>query len=251
MSCRRSRSGEQELGCAARAADGRVDHPEDAPAVVGECRARLTNRGAEQKWVVRRTRPAQLELRLDERDRLRVRGKLNLLELRYGLDEREVGDVDRDDVDRFGDHCERQVAEVRALEVHHSRIATERTEQLAVSGVDGVDTEGSGPEEDLREASGGRADIERNDAANLDAEGIERRLELAPTAQRSLPANSDRSARAHEGIRIRSHEPVDDDLTRADPRLGIVEVGMRPRKLVHESAQTPSGLAQRCLLSDA
>jgi len=102
--------------------------------------------------------------------------------LRHGFGEREVGDVDRDDVDCFRDECACQSAEVRALEVHHARVAPERTEQLAVADVDRVHATRALPKKDPREAAGRRADVERDAAVNVHAEGSEGCLELATAA---------------------------------------------------------------------
>src|SRR5207248_6685347 len=83
----------------------------------------------------RRGKPAEtkLELRLDERDGVGARRKRDAVELRHGLAQRKVRDVDRDHVDNVWDKQAIERAEVRGLEIHDTGIAAQPSAQLPVA----------------------------------------------------------------------------------------------------------------------
>jgi hypothetical protein len=91
----------------------------------------------------RRRGQPELEHRLHKRDQLRLRTDLEWLELRSRVGDREVGEVDRDHVHGLGGERPVEVAEVDALEIDDASVVSQRAEQLAVAGVDGVDARGS------------------------------------------------------------------------------------------------------------
>src|SRR5438132_3700063 len=146
---------EEELDGAAGAADRREHRPADEPAGRPGARGRALERGAELVRPARRTGERELELRLHQRDQVRMCVEVDPVELRKRVGEREVGEVDGDEVDRLRHEPARQLAEVRALEVHDARIGAQRAEELAVTRVDGVHAGRSPLEQDRGEAAGG------------------------------------------------------------------------------------------------
>jgi len=73
-----------------------------------------------------------------------------------------------------------QVADVAAIEDEHPRIGGDPRGELAVADVDAEDPRGPTLEENVREASGRRAHVERYPAGGVDTEGVERVASLSP-----------------------------------------------------------------------
>ena len=124
---------------------------------------------------------ADLELRLDERDEGGAgAGERERRRQRLGeRDEREVGD---DEVGRR--HVAGgEVAGVQALDRVHPRVGGERRRELAVADVDGPDLGGAAGEQDLGEAAGRGAEVERDGARRVEAEDVERVHELQRAAR--------------------------------------------------------------------
>jgi hypothetical protein len=121
---------------------------------------------------------AKLELRLDERDRVRVVGEADVFELGHGVAQREIGEVERYEFDLVRDEFRVQVAKVGAFEVDHSRVLPQRSKKLPVASVDGIDAARAGVEEYACEAADRRADVERDSVADADIESAECRPEL-------------------------------------------------------------------------
>ena len=102
----------------------------------------------------------KLEHRLDEPYEISVSGDTDPFELGDRFAEREVRDVDGHEVDSVGHERLVEVADVRRLEIDHTSVLPQRTEQLAVTGVNCVDASRAAREELRREPAGGRANVE-------------------------------------------------------------------------------------------
>jgi hypothetical protein len=209
------------------------------------------DRVGQGRSVLRRPGEPELELWLDERNGRGIGRELDRAELRDGVRDRQVREVDRHDVDRVRHELARELAEVRPLEVDDPLVEAQRAEQLPVPRIDGIDTLRARVEQHTREPARGGADVEGYAPIDVQRERSESCAQLRFATQDDVEANDDRYARADERRRIRAHDPIDRDLARANASLGIVEVWMRPRELVDERAQARPGLAQRCLLSVA
>ena len=126
---------------------------------------------------------AGLELRLDQRDdvagRCRAERGSDRPEDERKRDER---DVDRGDGDRLGKGRRGERACVGPLHRDDPGILPERLGQLAPTDIEGVDADGAALEEDVGEAPGRGADIERDHPARVDLERIQRRRQLVATA---------------------------------------------------------------------
>ena len=146
---------DEELDRASGAALGRLRGRDDVPACRLDPRDRVRERLREQLPLARRRGKPQLEHRLHERDQLGLSGDRHALELGHGADEREVRDVDRDDLDGLGEERRVELAEVRPLEVDDARVLPERPEELSVAGVDGVDATRSGVEQRIPRSTSG------------------------------------------------------------------------------------------------
>ena len=103
----------------------------------------------------------ELELRLHECDRIGPLRDRNSVQLRHCLAQGKIRQVDRHDVDLVRNQGQVELPEVRRLQVDDAGILTQRPEQLPVAGVDGVHAASTREDQDTREASCGRADIER------------------------------------------------------------------------------------------
>ena len=78
-----------------------------------------------------------------ERDEVGARRDVDALELGDGAGEGEIGEVEGHDVDRVGYQGHVEVAEIGALEHHHSGVLTQAAPELPVPDVDGVDPRGA------------------------------------------------------------------------------------------------------------
>jgi hypothetical protein len=77
--------------------------------------------------------------------------------------------------------------------------------ELAASDIDGIDLGRPAGDEDIAEASGRGADIERHPSLRIEAEFIERRFELLTAArdvEASLGAQGKLGIRRHESARL-------------------------------------------------
>ena len=113
---------------------------------------------------------AELELWLDERDRMGAVGDPNGLKLRDGVAQSEIGEVKGDDIDHLGDEICVQLAEVRRFKVHYPGILAKRAQQLSVPCIDRVNPADAGMEKNAGEASGGGTDVERHAIVDIDRE---------------------------------------------------------------------------------
>ena len=95
-------------------------------------------------------------------------------------------------------------AGVDAVHHHHPRIAGQAVVELAAADVHRVDAHRAPREQGLREAARGRADVDRDAAGGVDAEGIERALELQRAAADvgGPGQHLDRGVRPHGGPRL-------------------------------------------------
>jgi hypothetical protein len=172
-------------------------------------------------------REAELELRLDERDQLGVRRDLDALELRNGRCEREVGDVDRHDLDGLRDERAIESAQIRRLQVDDACVLPQRAEQLAVPCVDGVDAPDAGGEQHAGEPARGGAHVERDAPHDLDVERGERRLELRLAPEPPRHHDLDPCISADERARVAHGEAVDVHAAARDQGLRIGEAGVQ------------------------
>ncbi len=71
---------------------------------------------------------------------------------------------------------------VRPFHRHDARIAAERLGQLAAADIEGVDAGGAALQQDVGEAAGRGADIERDQPPRIDLERVERGRQLVTAA---------------------------------------------------------------------
>src|SRR5437868_3231589 len=117
---------------------------------------------------------ADLELRLDESDdRFAGRWLEQVADAGQDEAERDERDVDHGEVARLGDERRVHGAGVLALEDDDARILADRPRELAVADIDGVDPRGAAAEQDVREAAGRGADVERDGAGGIDREVVQ------------------------------------------------------------------------------
>ncbi len=121
-----------------------------------------------------------LELWLHERDdRARV---AEMSERRRQRDpqrnEREIGDDDVDGLRQL-----EALAGVDPLHHPHALVAAQLPVQLSFADVDGVDAQDAALQQAVGEPAGRRSDIERNEARHVEAEIVQRALELLASAR--------------------------------------------------------------------
>ncbi len=123
-----------------------------------------------------------LELGLDQRDEPRLGPRQGE---GSGQDEgeRDEARIADDEIDGLGDLLGRQVAGIGALEHDDPRIVAQRPGQLAVADIHGVDPGSTTPQQDLREAAGRGADVDRDGARGIDPETVEPGQELQGSAR--------------------------------------------------------------------
>jgi hypothetical protein len=124
---------------------------------------------------------AELELRLDHRQQLAA-GREAAGDGRQDLGQRDEGDVDRRQAGGEGQVGGRELAGVEPLDHGHARILAHAQVDLAVGDVDRGDPGGAALQQAVGEAAGGGADVEAVAARDVDAERLERVLELDPPA---------------------------------------------------------------------
>ena len=121
----------------------------------------------------------------------------------------------------------RQVTRVRPFEDDHSRIAAQPPVELAVADVERDDARGAVPQQDVGEAPGRGADVERRAACDGDAEGVERMVQLEPAAadvgmigdeERDGGVDADRRARLGCRLAVDAHLAGEDERARAFAR---------------------------------
>ena len=88
--------------------------------------------------------------------------ELHPIELGDRPRQRQVREVEGHQLDLVGHELGREVAEVRAFQVHHARVLAQLAPELPEAGVDGVDAGRAVIEEHGREAAGGGAAVERD-----------------------------------------------------------------------------------------
>ena len=103
---------------------------------------------------------AGLELRLDQRDDVGARPQQRRDD-GQDLPQRDERHVDGDDIDGTRQIGERQVARVEVLDDDDARIVAQRPVDLAVADVERHDARRAALQQDVGEAAGRRADVER------------------------------------------------------------------------------------------
>jgi hypothetical protein len=125
---------------------------------------------------------SRLELRLDQGDEpCAGDGELERERQRQGqADEAHIGD---DGLDRLLDQARVEAPRVGAFERHHAGVGAKARVKLAVADVNCIDSGRAAGEQDIAEASGRGAEVERHPPPRVEAEGVERRGELQPAAR--------------------------------------------------------------------
>lgn len=139
-------------------------------------------------------------------------------------------------------------SQVDALEIDDAVVLPERPEELAMTGVYGVDTRSAGLEQHAGEAAGRSADVEREAPAHRHVERGERGAQLRLAAKRTLHPDDDRGPHGYERGGVGDDAAVHEDSALGDQPLGPIEVWMRPRELGVEPAQATTGLPAQGLL---
>ncbi len=127
-------------------------------------------------------RAAGLELRLDQRDKRRPLAgeRKRRRQHRRQPDKARVAD---DEIDRFGDVLAAQSACVYPLANDDTRILAQFPGQLAMPDIDRINAPRTARQQHVGKAAGRCPDIERDPAARIDREMIERMGELDPAAR--------------------------------------------------------------------
>ena len=143
-------------------------------------------------------RLARLELRLDEQHELTPRSTRSN-QVWQRTDDRDEGQVGDDQIHFTTNRIRSHITNVEPLEHGHSSIVTDLGVQLTVPDVEGHDTPGTPLQQAIGEPTGRRARVEHAHARHVDAECLERGVEL-------LPASTDepgvRSLQDHRVVRI-------------------------------------------------
>ena len=109
------------------------------------------------------------------------------------------------------------VGDVGRLQVDHPRILAQRTQQLAVAGVDRVDAPCPGLEQDPGEAARRGADVQRHPAGDGDIEGVERGAQLGLPAQapwrRRRPTRARAATRASGLVTVKPSTSISPEAT--------------------------------------
>ncbi len=125
---------------------------------------------------------ADLELRLDQRDELRARGRERERRGQHRL-ERDEAHVDGDNLWHRVEPGGIERPNVRLLQRHHLGPAAQARMQLVAADVDREDAARAAREQDLGEAAGRGADIEADATRDVDRQPVERMGELDPAAR--------------------------------------------------------------------
>ena len=124
---------------------------------------------------------AGLELRLDQGDHVAV-GRQARRNDGQNLAQRDERDVDGDHVEGAGQVIGRQIARVDVLAHDDARVGAQAPVELPVAHVERDHLARAALQQHVGEAAGGRADVERERAGDVDAERVERVRELQPAA---------------------------------------------------------------------
>ncbi len=152
----------KEFPCTSTAGNWRLEFLEDFPAVNSDCGACSIDSGGEPFVFERRAREMEFEHRFDEYDQLGVACNRQRTELRDGVRDRQIGEVDRDDVDGFAEPIGSELGKVRALKIGDPRILAKRSKELTMSRIERVDMARPSLQKRNSEAAGRGADVERN-----------------------------------------------------------------------------------------
>jgi len=104
--------------------------------VNGERGGRPVNSAGDLFGVARWAREVEFEHWLDESDQLGAACERQYAKLWHRVGDREVRQVDRDNVERLGDPARSEIGKVRALKVGDAGILAKGSEELAVSRVE-------------------------------------------------------------------------------------------------------------------
>jgi hypothetical protein len=143
-------------------------------------------------------RESQLVHWFDEGDQVCPTRDTDPLQLRHGLGERQIGDVDGYDADRVDDQAFGQVTEIRRFEIDDARVLPKMPPELPKAGVHRVDAARTGIDQGLGESARRGPDVERDAVADVDCEDAQRGLELQRSPQPTRFRDDNRSARAHQ-----------------------------------------------------
>jgi len=123
-----------------------------------------------------------------------------------------------------GTSCRSRDPRLTPLEIDDARILTERAEELAVPGVDGVDAPHAGGEEGTREATRSGAEIESDATADTNVETRERGAQLGLAAQWFRIPHDDGRVRADQRAGVGDDASVDQHAAGDDRRQWILDV---------------------------
>src|SRR3954451_7872913 len=199
---------------------------------------------------------AGFELRLDEDDGLPTR--------RGDREDRREHEPEADERDVRNDELrlERELlhgAGIDALEHDHAPVATQTLVQLSVADVESDDARGPPLQQDIRESSGRRTDVDTFAAGWIDAEDVERVCKLLPAPRyirgrlldvddrlvvdlRSRLVVSAHAAREHERLRLRTslgEAPLDEQ--HVEPFLHLRTCASRARRRCPRAPTCPPG----------
>jgi len=138
--------------------------------------------------------------------------------------ERDERDVDRHKVDVFREETAVEMPDIGALDGDDAGVLTEFPGQLPIGDIDGVDLGNPFLKQAVGETARRSPDVERDPAADVEAEGIERPLELhAAPADIGMvfPAETNRRSGGDERPRLVDGDPVDQDGSRQDQGLRL------------------------------
>ena len=123
-----------------------------------------------------------------------------------------------------GTSCRSRDPRLTPLEIDDARILTERAEELAVPGVDDVDSAHTGGEQGAREAARSGAEIESHATSDANVESRECRAQLCLAAQDFRIPYHDGRLRADQRARVGDDASVDQHAAGEDRRQWILDV---------------------------
>ena len=133
--------------------------------------------------------------------------------------------------DQPADRGRRGVADVGALEHRHPWVDAEAGVELAVADVEGHDVGRAALQQAVGEPPGRRADVERPTAGDVDAEVVERGVELLAASTDepwSRPGDGDPLAGRHQPRRLVGDGPADEDTPVGDRFVGLAAAAGEP-----------------------
>ena len=116
-------------------------------------------------------------------------------------------DIGHHGADRFLDRPCIRAPRIHPFQPHHAGVVPEFGMQLFPPDIDGVEAACSALQEHLGEASCGSADIERDEALGVEAEGVERAASLSPPRETKGDPCASTMRRAHR-CRLQRTLPV-------------------------------------------